>query len=202
MIARGPHLPLGCDNIIVERLADDLSARLRIPRVPTIPFGVHSSRDPEAPGSTALTRKTLHRMMNELIEGWESEAKVRQVFILTTHAADAHLEALSTIRSVGQVTLIDIYAAPLPDALRNVLPDTALLMWLAPELIDHSQLPRTVGDLADTGRQLYQVLLDFAATQIRPVPPIPNAGPRLPDAGMPIPTSGQRDLPSRPDRTV
>ena len=25
----GPHLPLGCDTIIVEHLADDLSARVR-----------------------------------------------------------------------------------------------------------------------------------------------------------------------------
>ena len=27
----GPHLPLGCDTIIVERLADDLSADVRDP---------------------------------------------------------------------------------------------------------------------------------------------------------------------------
>src|SRR5256886_2182033 len=32
----GPHLPLGCDTIIVERLADDLSGALEILRAPTI----------------------------------------------------------------------------------------------------------------------------------------------------------------------
>src|SRR5439155_382494 len=32
----GPHLPLGCDTIIVERLADDLSAAFDILRAPTV----------------------------------------------------------------------------------------------------------------------------------------------------------------------
>src|SRR5207244_13131294 len=32
----GPHLPLGCDSIIVERLADDLSAEFEIRRAPTL----------------------------------------------------------------------------------------------------------------------------------------------------------------------
>ena len=36
---RGAHLPLGSDTIILNRLADDLSARTGIPRAPAIPFG-------------------------------------------------------------------------------------------------------------------------------------------------------------------
>ena len=32
----GPHLPLGCDTIIVDRLADDLSAEFGVLRAPTV----------------------------------------------------------------------------------------------------------------------------------------------------------------------
>ena len=38
----GPHLPLGCDTIIVEHLADDLSAEFGILRAPTVEYGVHA----------------------------------------------------------------------------------------------------------------------------------------------------------------
>ena len=94
----GPHLPLGCDTIIVERLADDLSAAFTVLRAPTLEFGVHAVSRP-LPGSAALRHRTLHRVMNELIESWEDGAGVREFIILTAQASEGHLEALSTIRT-------------------------------------------------------------------------------------------------------
>jgi len=61
----GPHLPLGCDTIIVERLADDLSAAHGVTRAPTVEYGVHAAVRP-FPGGATLRRRTLHRVMNEL----------------------------------------------------------------------------------------------------------------------------------------
>ena len=37
----GPHLPLGCDTLIIERLADDLSAAFQVLRAPTVEYGVN-----------------------------------------------------------------------------------------------------------------------------------------------------------------
>ena len=51
------------------------------------------------PGGASLRRRTLHRVMNELIESWEEGAGVREFVILTAQASEAHLEALSTIRT-------------------------------------------------------------------------------------------------------
>src|SRR5919109_922571 len=106
----GPHLPLGCDTIIVERLADDLSLIFGIPRAPTVEYGVHTpSRS--FPGGATLRRRTLHRVMNELIESWEEGAGVNEFVVLTAQASDAHLEALSTIRTDGaRVLVIDIFS--------------------------------------------------------------------------------------------
>jgi creatinine amidohydrolase len=154
MVSRGTTVPLGADNIIIDRLADDLSATLGIARAPVIPFGVHARSDPDAPGSASLTRKTLHRLMNELIAAWETEAKVRDFIILTTHTADAHLEALSTIRSTNSVRLIDVFRAPLVTADTRPV-EIPLLSWLAPEVLAKP----TAAD-AELGRSIYATIRD------------------------------------------
>ena len=137
----GPHLPLGCDTIIVERLADDLSAAFTVLRAPTVEFGVHTISRP-LPGGAALRHRTLHRVMNELIESWEEGAGVREFVILTAQASEAHLEALSTIRTEeASVQVVDVFGldfGPLIDQpgapIHGGELDTSLLLYLAPEL--------------------------------------------------------------------
>lgn len=138
----GPHLPLGCDTIVVERLADDLSAAFTVLRAPTVEFGVHAVSRP-LPGSAALRHRTLHRVMNELIESWEDGAGVREFVILTAQASEGHLEALSTIRTEeATVQVVDIFGldfGPLLDQPGGPIHggelDTSLLLYLAPELV-------------------------------------------------------------------
>src|SRR3982075_4737588 len=67
----GPHLPLGCDTIIVERLADGLPGALEILRAPTIEYGVNTATKRPFPGNASVRRKTLHRWMNDLLGSWE-----------------------------------------------------------------------------------------------------------------------------------
>jgi creatinine amidohydrolase/Fe(II)-dependent formamide hydrolase-like protein len=137
----GPHLPLGCDTIIVERLADDLSAAFTVLRAPTVEFGVHAVSRP-LPGSAALRHRTLHRVMNELIESWEDGAGVREFVILTAQASEGHLEALSTIRTEeATVQVVDVFGldfGPLLDQPSGPIHggelDTSLLLYVAPEL--------------------------------------------------------------------
>jgi creatinine amidohydrolase len=137
----GPHLPLGCDTIIVERLADDLSAAFMVLRAPTVEFGVHAVSRP-LPGSAALRHRTLHRVMNELIESWEDGAGVREFVILTAQASEGHLEALSTIRTEdATVQVVDVFGldfGPLLDQPAGPIHggelDTSLLLYIAPEL--------------------------------------------------------------------
>jgi creatinine amidohydrolase/Fe(II)-dependent formamide hydrolase-like protein len=161
MVSRGPTVPLGADSVIVDRVADDLSERLGVVRSPVVPFGVHARSDPETPGSASLTRKTLHRLMNELIAAWETEAKIREFVFLTTHSADAHLEALSTIRSTCSVRLIDLF-----QGLESTPPDTRpieipLLAWLTPALVPNA----TAAEHAD-GERIYQAILARLVSQL------------------------------------
>jgi creatinine amidohydrolase len=137
----GPHLPLGCDSIIVDRLADDLSETFGIPRAPTIEYGVHEPTR-LLPGGAALRRRTLHRVMNELIESWEEGAGVREFFIITAQSSEGHLEALSAIRTdEATVQVVDIFSLDFSDWLARPSPvqggelDTSLLLFLAPHLV-------------------------------------------------------------------
>src|SRR5438552_765942 len=70
----GPHMPLGCDTIIVEYLADDLSAEFGVLRAPTLEYGVNVDTERGFPGNASLRRKTLHRMLNDLIDSWQATA--------------------------------------------------------------------------------------------------------------------------------
>ena len=176
--ARGAHLPLGCDTVILERLADDLSAQTGIPRTPALEYGVHATPDHLGPGAAALTRKTLHRVLNELIAVWEEVAGVRDTVILTAHAADQHLEALSTIRTVGRVRVIDILAldAILPFRESRSGPwhggevDTSLLLFIAPGLVDQSKVPPTLPATAEKGRLMYEAIRATLAGWLLPIP--------------------------------
>ena len=137
----GPHLPLGCDTIIVERLADDLSAAHGVARAPTVEYGVHAAVRP-FPGTAVLRRRTLHRVMNELIESWEEGAGVREFLILTAQSSEAHLEALSSIRTDrATVQVVDIFGLDFGSLLESSAPvhggelDTALMLYLAPDVV-------------------------------------------------------------------
>jgi creatinine amidohydrolase len=106
----GPHLPLGCDTIIVEHLADDLSAEFGILRAPTVGYGVHAPTH-AFPGGASLRRRTLHRVMNELTD--EATVQVIDVFGLDFGPL---LERPGSPIQGGEL-------------------DTSLLLYLAPETV-------------------------------------------------------------------
>jgi creatinine amidohydrolase len=138
----GPHLPLGCDTIIVERLADDLSASFGILRAPTVPYGVNTATKRPYPGNAAVRRKTLHRWMNDLLGSWE-QVGLDTFIILTAHGHDPHQEALSTLRTRrARVFTVDIFALDFTGYLEDPSGpthggelDTSLMLHLAPELV-------------------------------------------------------------------
>jgi creatinine amidohydrolase len=138
----GPHLPLGCDTIIVERLADSLSAEFQILRAPTLEYGVNVETEKRFAGNASFRRKTLHRALNDLLDTWESTG-IREFILLTAHEHDPHLEALATVITSGaRVRVVDIFGMALRDLLEGQTEpmhgdevDTSIILYLAPELV-------------------------------------------------------------------
>jgi creatinine amidohydrolase len=138
----GPHMPMGCDTIIVESLADQLSAEFGVLRAPTLEYGVNVVTERGFAGNSWLRRKTLHRMLNDLLDTWESTG-IKEFILLTAHEHDPHLEALATvITNEARVRVVDIFAMNLRDLLEGQTEpmhgdevDTSLILYLAPELV-------------------------------------------------------------------
>jgi creatinine amidohydrolase len=138
----GPHLPLGCATIIAEHLADDLSASYGVLRAPTIEYGVNVETARDATGNASMRRKTLHRLLNDLLASWEG-CGLREFILITAHDHDPHQEAISTvITRTARVRVVDLYAIRLDDLLEGQAEhmhgdeaDTSLMLYIAPELV-------------------------------------------------------------------
>jgi creatinine amidohydrolase len=139
---RGPHLPIGGATIIVERLADDLSSAFGVLRAPAAEYGVSRGAARPLPGESTVQRKTLHRLLNDLIARWES-AGVKEFILLSANDHDLHQEALLTLVTHGsRVRVADLWAVPLADLLTadpGPVPggeaETSLLLHLVPSLV-------------------------------------------------------------------
>jgi creatinine amidohydrolase len=141
-LQHGPHLPLGSDTILVERLAEDISGRTGILLAPTLPYGVSSDIEQDYAGTAALERKTLHRVLNELVDSWERQG-LAEIILMTTHGYGPHIQAMAAVvADVVRVRAVDIHAIDLTaflvseDAAEHAGEmETALLLHLAPELV-------------------------------------------------------------------
>ncbi len=136
----GPHLPIGADTILIERLSEDLSTEFGVLVAPTLEYGVNASTRASYPGNASVRRKTLHRFMNDLVGSWE-DGGVEQFVILTAHGHDPHQEALSTLRTQrATIRTVDIFAVRLPgdDAklpIHGGALDTSLLLHVDGRLV-------------------------------------------------------------------
>lgn len=138
----GPHLPLGCDTIIAERLAADLSARFGVLLAPTMEYGVNEQTERAQPGNSAMRRKTLHRALNDLLDQWEAGG-ITEFILLTVHSHDPHQEALATVVTTrARVRVVDALGVRMDDllddqhvAMHGGEVDTSLMLYLAPNLV-------------------------------------------------------------------
>ena len=138
----GPHLPLGCDTFIVERLADELSSEFGVLLAPTFEYGVNVDTERAFAGNGSLRKKTLHRALNDLLASWEASG-VREFILLTAHEHDPHQEALATvITAEARVRVVDIFNIDFADLLEGQTEpmhgdevDTSIMLHLAPHLV-------------------------------------------------------------------
>jgi creatinine amidohydrolase len=156
----GRHLPLGCDTMIVEHLADDFSAEFGILRAPTLEYGVNAKTELAAPGNAPLRRKTLLRTLNDLVDAWEAQS-VKEFILLTGHGHEPHVEALATVFTKGaRLRVVDVFAVGIEDLLETGLgpmhgdeADTSVLLFLAPQLVQ-MDLAQDYMILGGRGRRL------------------------------------------------
>jgi creatinine amidohydrolase len=156
---QGPHLPMGADTFIIERLADELSAEFRVLRAPTIEYGVNDSLEKLFSGGASVRRKTLRRWVNDLLPDWE-QLGIGEILILTMNGFAPHTEALCTVvAGTSRVRVIDVLAmdfgdlAPHTDGpIHGGELDTSLLLHVRPDLVDMTRAVDCILPEADLRR--------------------------------------------------
>lgn len=172
-----PSLPMGASTVIVDHLADDLSAEFGVLRAPTVEYGVNETQEDGYAGEVTLRKKTLHRELNDLLTTWECHG-VNEFILLTAHGYDPHQEALATVGTVrARVRVVDVFAVNLSDlaGVRRSGDDRgdiylSLLLHLEPALVDTSVVEASA--TAEHGRALYERIRGRVSERIflAPVP--------------------------------
>lgn len=153
----GPHLPLGTNTFIAERLARDVSSETGVLLAPTLPYGVSRTAGSDFAGANSLRRKTFHRAVNELLAGWEDQG-VTEFVIVSAYRYEPHLDALlMALTETALTTVIDLYLIDVDDLL-EASPEaehageleTSLMLHLAPERVRTDAVPEDPSSAAET----------------------------------------------------
>ena len=157
----GPHLPLGTNTFIAERLAGDLSQDLGILLAPTLPYGVTLHGRGRFAGTATLRRKTLHKAVNELLASWEDHG-VSEIIVLTAYRYEPHLDALlMALTATSTTTVIDLYAIDVSDLLEGQAEaehggelETSLMLHLDPGRVRVDQIADFVPEERDARKYI------------------------------------------------
>jgi creatinine amidohydrolase/Fe(II)-dependent formamide hydrolase-like protein len=174
LMQHGPHLPLDTDTRIIEALAAGIASRHGVLLAPTLPFGACSDVDRGYAGTGAVGHKTLHRALNDVVGGWADQG-LRDLVLFTSNGFGSHYRALVSVMA-GDVRIraVDANVVDVSPALRTPRTperagevETALAMYLFPELVRHSAV-----EDAEMDRDVQIARLDGT----EPVPPPGSSG--------------------------
>jgi len=164
----GPHLPVGTDNQITESLAHAVCIRTGILLAPLLPYGVASREDLDLAGTAGLERKTLHRVLNEIVESWERQG-LEEITLLTGNGNVRHIQAMAMVLAkTVRVRSVDTRAIDVSPFLDSGATDhagefdTSMMLHLAPNLVRRAAtdpgFPSNASE--QKGSQIYEYLVD------------------------------------------
>ena len=153
LVQHGPHLPLGTNTFIVERVAREVSRRCEILLAPSFTYGVWNPGKESYAGSAGVERKTLHRALNELLAKWEDHG-IQDFLLLTAYQHEPHLDALlMAMTSSATITVVNLFTIEAHDLLEGSPLsehggelETSLMLHLAADRVLLDQATDVVAD--------------------------------------------------------
>lgn len=138
----GAHLPLGSNVLIARQLAVDLSGEFGVLRAPTVYYGVNVETDRGYAGTTSMSKKTLHRAMNELLACWEEQG-IDEFIVVTAHRHEPHLDSLATLfTDRARIRVVGAWSVDVSDLLEKQFTalhadeaETSVMLHLHPDLV-------------------------------------------------------------------
>jgi creatinine amidohydrolase len=153
LVQHGPHLPLGTNTFIAERVAQEISRTCGILLAPSFNYGVWNPGKESYAGSTGVERKTLHRALNELMAKWEDHG-IQEFLLLTAYQHEPHLDALLMAMTSSATTIVvNLFTIDAGDLLEGSPLsehggelETSLMLYLAPGSVQLGQAADVVAD--------------------------------------------------------
>ena len=150
----GPHLPTGTDTIIATAMCEAASDRCGAPVLPAIPLGASYGHGTVLPGTVSLTPDLLAAIIRQYAE-WAATSGLFRLLFVNAHFGNSaslgiatdHLRLFRPDLRVGVVewwTLDPIVAAEAVvdgDDLHANRAETAVMLAVAPELVDLDEMP-------------------------------------------------------------
>jgi creatinine amidohydrolase len=167
----GPHLPLGTDTIIAERLAATIAghvaSRHQVWLLPALPFGL-SLEHAWAPGTISLRVATLAAMIGQLASEYRRATQARRLVIVNGHGGNrAILESLMhEITADHGIAVCTLHTGSLP-AIKPDSPiadihagigETSLMLHLAPGTVNMAAIPAGSDNDEDQAAAVSQVV--------------------------------------------
>jgi creatinine amidohydrolase len=84
----GPHLGVGMDSSLADRLCTAVSAATGVPALPLLPYGCSLGHSRRWPGTLSLSPQTLINVVTD-IGDWARSASIQRIFIVNTHVTNA-----------------------------------------------------------------------------------------------------------------
>ena len=110
----GPHLPLGTDTWVSEKVASDISEQTSILVAPTINYGVNLPTDHVFYGTNSTTEESLKELARNMLSWWRQQG-FTHFYFLSAHGDPFHIRALSEANASAQV--IELYDFEMADLL-------------------------------------------------------------------------------------
>ena len=84
----GPHMGVGMDAVLADRLCAAVAAQTGVPMLPVLPYGCSLGHSRRWPGTIPVQPATLMQLVKEIGDGayWSG---VRRLFIVNTHVTNA-----------------------------------------------------------------------------------------------------------------
>lgn len=149
----GPHLGVGMDFVLADKLAGELGRHTQVPVLPTLHYSCSIGHSHRWPGTIALSPTTMIAVLCDMVD-WLYKSGVRRVFFLNCHVGNKSAIgcALDTLRcryddlmlasfNVGELSP-EVQVAFNEDAAdwHANAAETSLMLHLAPEIVREDKL--------------------------------------------------------------
>ena len=141
----GTHLPLNCDTLVANDIAEVLSVETGILVGPALNYGVNLPCDSRYSGTCSTTKALLSQFLNSILKWWKRQG-FKRFFLLSAHGDPFHIDALKAA-DPDSVRVLELYDYHMADILQKQQSakhaceaETSIMLFLWPDKVRENKI--------------------------------------------------------------